>query len=198
MDHKIYLAFGRGSDGWGSSGLAAIDLEFHRQGLETFLQTLAHEAFHSAQQTVRKQFDKKSSAADSPELKRYRDAMRYVFMESTANYVSSSYLAPDEKASRIARAVPLLEKLHVAALTDKDATALQKAMDEGIAGGGPFYWYGAQMSAEIVQAFGIDGFRNSLKCGERCFFELHHKALLKLKKPYPLSKDFLAAVQRLR
>jgi hypothetical protein len=48
MDHKIYLAFGRGSDGWGSSGLAAIDLEFHRQGLETFLQTLAHEAFHSA------------------------------------------------------------------------------------------------------------------------------------------------------
>lgn len=198
MDHKVHLAFGRGSDGWGSAGLAAIDLEFHREGLDSFLQTLAHEAFHSAQQAVRRQFDKQSTATDSAELKRYRDAMRYVFMEATANYVASSFLPPEEKASRIARAVPLLEKLHVAALDEKDFGALQNTLDEGIAGGGPFYWYGAQMSADVVQAFGIDAFRNSLKCGERCFFELHHKAQLKLKKPYPLSKEFLAAVQRLR
>jgi hypothetical protein len=199
FDRKVYLAFGRGSDGWGAAGVAAIDLEFHRQGLGTFLETLAHESFHSAQEEVRKQFDKRSTASDTPELKRFRDSMRYVFMEATATYVSSTADLPSgEKASRIARGAPLLEKLHIAALRDKDAAAVQKIMNEGIAGGGPFYWYGAQMSSEIVEAFGLDAFRNSLKCGERCFFDLHHKAALKLKRPYPLSKNFLSAVALLR
>jgi hypothetical protein len=197
VDRKVYLSFGRGAEGWVANDITALGLEFQRDGMDTFLMNLLHESFHSAQSATVNKFLKPLDKKEPDDLARLRSAMRYIFMEGTATYVGpTARLTEQELTAKRARGLELLEKIQ-AGYRAKDFKSLQSALDEGI-GGQALYWFGAKMSADIVEAFGRERFIEGLKCGERCFYESHYLALKKLRRPYPLSPQFLEAALRLK
>jgi hypothetical protein len=172
VDRKVTLFFAGGADGWASSGVAGLDVQYFKDRHERLLDTLVHETFHVAQGLA--------APRDLPEAStpaaRVREAL---FDEGTASFVAPPQrLSPEEHARRVARAVELLRELEGA-----DDTRGSEIVNEGVRGAGPFYWLGFEMSRAIVEDGGPQALARTLAGGAPAFLEAWLAASAKQAKP---------------
>jgi hypothetical protein len=173
LDRRVTLFFAGGADGWASSGVAGLDVQYFKDRHDRLLDTLVHEAYHVAQASA----DTTDDEDGTPTA--VARAARALFSEGTATFVAPALrLTPEEQAGRVARGVELLREL-----LDADAKRADEIVNEGVRGSGPFYWLGLEMARAIVDAGGPSALARILPGGARAFIEAYVAAAAGQPKP---------------
>lgn len=179
FSRKVSFFFIDGADGWASDDVTAIDLNYYKDDYLKLLPLLAHETYHGGQNAV---------AINDPNKREeniqfFAEVMDYVFMEGTASYIAPPSIKTNlEKDIAIKKGIQLLEEIHSNTIVNYDAEKAQQLANEGIAGAGPFYWLGAEMSRIIVIALGKEKLASIIPFGGMAFFKTYITAVEKSKK----------------
>lgn len=196
FERTVYLMFGDGADGWASSEIAGLDLEYFKDDYPRLINLLAHETYHVAQDAARRKDTLPSKAGAGSAAGIFHRGMDALFHEGTASLIfPPSEQDEADRGKIIATGVDLLQRL---SKTD-DAREAQNLVNEGTRGGGPFYFVGAEMSRMIVADGGAKALAGTLKCGGLCFFDAYVKAVRRQPKEKMLfTADFVKRVRALR
>jgi len=179
FSRKVSFFFIDGADGWASDDVTAIDLNYYKDDYLKLLPLLAHETYHSGQNAV---------AINDPtkreeNIQFFAEVMDYVFREGTASYIAPPSIKTNlEKDIAIKKGIQLLEEIHSNTIVNYDAEKAQQLANEGIAGAGPFYWLGAEMSRVIVIALGKEKLASIIPFGGITFFKTYIAAVEKSNK----------------
>jgi hypothetical protein len=173
LERRVSLLFCWGADGWASSGVAGIDLEYFKDDLPRLLDLLTHETYHVAQAALRPV--EAGTRAVGPAQHRRR-ALDTLFREGTASHVAPPRRLPGEQTARLsAQGLQLLAALRKAVAAGNDAEA-RRVVDEGRSASGPFYWLGAMMAAAIERHRGPTGVADCLAEGTSAFLRAYQAA----------------------
>ncbi len=175
--------FADGANGWATSHVAAIDLEWFKDDYERLVNLTTHETFHAAQ-TAARGAQAPEEPSPNPVL---AQAMDVIFLEGTATFIAPpSPRTAEQRAAAIHEGARLLDAI----AHETNATVAQTALDRGTASAGPFYWLGAAMSQVIVDALGPRALATTLRTGANGFFATYRAALTKR----PATADVLALI----
>lgn len=184
------------SDGWGSSGITAIDINYYKDRYDLLLPLLMHETYHSGQEAVAiKEPDYKVESE-----KQLVDILNYLFLEGTATYAAPPAVKTDEEYQKaVSKGVELMEKIYQNISTSYKGIEVQQLADKGIAGGGPFYWLGAELAKTIENVFGKKHLASIIPYGGLYFMNTYFKATEKSKKVKNLfSNEFKKYIRTLK
>ncbi|GLC26094.1 DUF5700 domain-containing putative Zn-dependent protease [Roseisolibacter agri] len=173
LDRTVSLFFADGADGWASSGVAAVDLEWFKDDWPRLRGTLTHETFHAAQAAVRRPSAVAVTARDSV-LRRAAEAL---FSEGTANWIAPARDMPAEERAAAVRLGSARVDSVVAAVARGDVAGAHALVDRGISGAGPFYALGEAMTATIVEALGPSALADVLPRGGVAFVKRYSRAV---------------------
>jgi hypothetical protein len=198
VQRRVSFYFGEGADGWGSSGVVALDLEFYKSDWRRLIELLVHETFHAAQGAVRPQGARSTPATTAPDSA-LRLAFEYLLGEGTANFVSPARGLTRAEADSIAAAgAALLAQVHAATRDPAtyDRAAVRDLLNRGVSGGGAFYWLGAEMSRVIVETLGAPALAATLRDGGVAFVKTYLRALDRSRSaPRRLSSELVATIR---
>ena len=198
VQRRVSFYFGDGADGWGSSGVVALDLEFYKSDWRRLIELLVHETFHAAQGAVGVADTRAAPARTAPDSA-LRLAFEYLFGEGTANFVSPARALGRAEADSIAGAgAALLARVHAATRDPAayDRAAVRELLNQGVSGGGAFYWLGAEMSRVIVETLGPAALAGTLRDGGVVFVKTYVRALERSRTaPRRFSPDLIATIR---
>jgi hypothetical protein len=192
--------FADGADGWGANGVAGVDLEYYKDDFPGFLNVVIHETFHSAQTAVRTARPPRPPRAFSPGDSAMFRALEQLLVEGTANFVAPATVRTAASADSVARAgAAIVEQLHAATLVRFERDRARELTQQGVAGGGPFYWLGAAMSRAIATHLGADALANTLTGDGVAFFETYLRAVeaARGRAPQYFTPQLVEAVRRM-
>jgi hypothetical protein len=193
LDRTVSLYFGDGADGWASSGVAAVDLEWFKDDWPRLRGTLTHETFHAAQAAVRRASASATTGRDSV----LRGAMEALFSEGTANWIAPARaMSAGDRATAVRAGAAQLDSLVDAAVAG-DVARAWALRDRGVAGAGPFYTLGEAMTATIVDVLGPQALAEVLPHGGVAFVKRYARAATRTSAPPLLSARVLAAAAAL-
>ncbi len=180
FEDRFAFAVGWGIRGWATQTSGGLNVEHVKDDIPHLLDTLVHETYHRLQAHVALAhpgidaigFDRITSypfeqAADA---RLYR-ALAYIMLEGSATYVAtateSTGADPDMWTGAIAPGIDLIER--VRALPPDADDALDGLLNEGLRSNGPFYGFGAQLSANLIAAGGPQALGAALTGGAPAF-----------------------------
>ena len=106
--------------------------------------------------------------------------MNYLFLEGTASYVyPPAKKTQTEYDMAIAKAGKLLDSLYQYTIVKYNEEKAQTIADDGIQGGGPFYYFGAEMTKTIVTNLGKEKLASIIPHGGITFFKTYLEAVEK-------------------
>lgn len=166
------------ADGWASNDVAAVDLNYYKDNYEKLLPILVHETYHSGQNAVALN----DSIKRPTNVKAFVDAINYIFLEGTTSYISPPTIKTKlEYDSAVEKGITLLEAIYNCSILNYDAGKTEKLLNEGIAGGGPFYFMGAEMTRVIIDNLGSEKLASIIPYDGITFFKTYLRAVKKSK-----------------
>jgi len=176
LERRVSFFFAAGADGWASDGVAAVDLEYYKDDVDRLLRLLTHETYHAAQVAL-------GPAEPEGETSAGEDALEVLFAEGTA-----TWLAPPKELDETARAEQVVAARGLLAeIADAqsagDPDRASRALREGTAGAGPFYWLGAAMADAIARTDGAAGVGATLPGGHAAFVAAYRSAAARIADP---------------
>ncbi len=173
---KISFFYVNDADGWQAEDVAAIDLNYYKDDYATILPTMVHETYHTGQSAV----EIKDTIKRKENEQSLVDAMNYLFLEGTASYVyPPAKKTQTEYEIAIAKAGKLLDSLYQYTIVKYNEEKAQTIADDGIQGGGPFYYFGAEMTKTIVTNLGKEKLASIIPHGGITFFKTYLEAVEK-------------------
>lgn len=189
LERRVAFFFGAGADGWASSGIAAVDLEYFKDDVDALVRLLAHETYHAAQEAL--------GPASGDDQSFAARALEALFAEGTATWVAAPRLLSEaERAEKVEEGRWLLEEI-AAAQEKGEGVRARRALQEGTAGAGPLYWLGAAMTAAIAEAGAADDVAATLRGGPNAFAEAYRRAATRVRHP-PLDPRLLERLRAAR
>jgi hypothetical protein len=167
------VLFGWGADGWASSGVAGVDLEYFKDDVPRLLDLQTHETYHAAQAAL-----SRGEPADAGTDVRglWLRALDTLYSEGTATHVAPPRLLPGPERERLAaRGRQILSELR-AAVAAGDEQSGRKLANEGRQGAGPLYWLGASMAQSIERHGGAAAVAAYLVGGAPAFLDAYQHA----------------------
>jgi len=173
FEREVSFFFINDADGWASGDVTALDLNYYKDNYEKLLTLLVHETYHSGQNAVAKKV-----VSDYDEnVQFFVNALGYLFGEGTATYVEPPTVkTKEEYDTAIQEGIALMEGIYEHAITAYDSDKIYELLNKGVAGAGPFYWLGAEMSKVIVDALGKEQLAAVVPDGGVHFFKTYFKA----------------------
>jgi hypothetical protein len=195
FDRKVSFFFMNGSDGWASGDVTGLDLNYYKDDYKTLLNVLMHETYHTGQNAT--SLNIKSNKKEP--YKSFESTLSYLFGEGTASYLAPpKILSTSENKLKIKQGIELIQSYFENTIKMYDAKNARKIRDKGIAGGGPFYWLGAEMSRVIVQEYSSKKLASIIPYNGVKFFQTYFNAIKKSKKNKNLfSKEFTEYINSL-
>lgn len=179
FSRRVSLFLIAGADGWASEDVATIDLNYFKDDYTKILNVLVHETYHSAQDAVAL----KSKIKRNKNEQDFADALENIFLEGTASYIAPPKLiTPEAYNAAVHEGAALAEKGYNATIVAYDEKKAASIFDDGIAGGGPFYFMGAEMSKTIVAELGEKTLAGIIPYDGIMFFKTYFKAVDHSKK----------------
>jgi hypothetical protein len=176
---KVSFFFINDSDGWGSGDVTAVDLNYYKDDYAKLIPVLAHETYHSGQNAVALT----DSTKRPDNTQQFVDIVDYLFLEGTASYiVPPSVKTGNDYDAAVVKGAEIFENVYKNTVIKHDNDKAQKLSDEGIQGGGPFYWLGAEMSKTIVEVLGKEKLAAIIPYQGITFFRTYFDAVNKSKK----------------
>lgn len=178
---KVSFFYINDADGWASGDVTALDLNYYKDSYEKLLSLLVHETYHSGQNAVSKDDETKYEE----NVQSFVDAVNYLFGEGTATYIEPPTIKTTEEYEiAIKEGIELMEGIYDNTISAYDAVRAQELQNKGVAGAGPFYWLGAEMSKVIVDKKGKEQLANIIPDGGVHFFKTYFKAAGKEKNMF--------------
>jgi len=178
---KVSFFHINGADGWASGDVTALDLNYYKDNYEKLLSLLVHETYHSGQNAVTR--NDETNYAEN--VQSFIDAVNYVFGEGTATYVEPPALKTTEEYEiAVKEGIVLMEAIYDNTINTYDIVRMRELQNKGVAGAGPFYWLGAEMSKVIVDEQGKEQLANTIPDGGVYFFKTYFKAAGKEKNMF--------------
>lgn len=178
---KVSFFYINDADGWASGDVTALDLNYYKDNYEKLLSLLVHETYHSGQNAV----TRNEETSYEENVQSFVDAMNYLFGEGTATYVEPpSTKTKEEYEIAIKEGVTLMEGIYDHTINTYDVDKMQELQNKGVAGAGPFYWLGAEMSKVIVDELGKEQLAALIPYGGVQFFKTYFKAAGKEKNRF--------------
>jgi len=185
------------SDGWGADDVTAVDLEYYKGDLPRLINTLLHETFHATQHSISEAHHVDEIPGATPAEKAIRVAAHYILVEGTANFISPTIERTPESAAAMADSGTTFLR-HLADLTKEptfNADSAQTINDNGVSGGGPYYWLGAAMAKVIVDHEGPKAIGRAFNSNPIEFIRTYARVARKTKDgPRLVPPEILAAV----
>ena len=179
FNRKVSFFFMNGSDGWASGDVTGLDLNYYKDDYKTLLNVLMHETYHTGQNAISLNI---KSSKDAPN-KSFENTLSYLFSEGTASYLAPpKVISTSENKAKIKQGTELVHSYYENTIKKYDAKNARKIRDKGIAGGGPFYWLGAEMSRVIVQEYSSKKLASIIPYNGVKFFQTYFNAIKKSKK----------------
>lgn len=175
---NVSFFFMNGADGWATSKVTAVDLNYFKNDYEKLLRLLVHESYHGGQKSV--------SVYDSTEhennIQLFLDAIDYLFMEGTATYVAPPAVKTEvEREEAIGKGIQILEEIYTNTIVNYDAVKTRQLINKGVEGGGPFYWLGAEISGIIEKESGKEALASIIPYNGATFMKSYLTAVQKSK-----------------
>jgi hypothetical protein len=176
FSRKISFFYINGSDGWQNNGVAAVDLNYYKDDYTNLLPLMVHETYHAGQSAVAIN----DTIERSESVQTFVDAIHYLFLEGTASYVyPPAPKTPTAYAAAVKKGTELLEDVFQNTIINYNAQKAQEIADDGIQGGGPFYYLGAEMTKVIVANLGKEKLASIIPYGGITFFKTYLEAVNK-------------------
>ncbi len=177
FQRKVSFFFINDSDGWGSGDVTAIDLNYYKDNYAMLIPVLAHETYHSGQNAVAL----KDATKRDENVQNFVETVNYLFLEGTASYiVPPTIKTKTEYDVAVTKGASIFEDVYKNTIVKFDAQKAQDLSDQGIAGGGPFYWLGAEMSKTIVEGLGKEKLASIIPNQGITFFKTYFEAIKKI------------------
>lgn len=189
FNRKISFFYINGADGWQTDDVAAVDLNYYKDDYTTLLPVMVHETYHAGQSAVAIN----DTIERSESVQTFVDAIHYLFLEGTASYVyPPAPKTPVEYAAAVKKGAELLEDVFQNTIINYNSQKAQEIADDGISGGGPFYYLGAEMTKTIVTHLGKEKLASIMPYGGITFFKTYLEAVNKLRKEQHLLSEKVA------
>ena len=173
FNRKVSFFYINDADGWASGDVTALDLNYYKDNYEKLLPLLVHETYHSGQHAVAN--DEETNYEE--QVQAFVQVMDYLFGEGTATYVAPpASKTKEEYELAVREGIDLLEGIYNNTIQNYDAAKTRELLNKGVAGAGPFYWLGAEMSKVIVEELGKEQFAAIIPHGGVQFFKTYFKA----------------------
>ena len=174
FERKVSFFYMEGADGWASGDVTALDLNYFKDDYQKLLPLLVHETYHSGQNAVAVA----NTIQRKDNIQLFVDILNYVFNEGTATYVAPPSIKTDsERVLAIKEGIRLLEGVYESTIIKFDEHSAMQLQNSGIAGAGPFYWLGAEMSRVIVSEQGSKALATTIPKGGIAFFKAYFSAV---------------------
>jgi hypothetical protein len=175
---KISFFFISDADGWASSNVVAVDLNYFKNDYDKLLNLLVHETYHGGQNAV--SINDSTKREDNVQL--FIDVLDYLFAEGTATHVAPPKKKTNlEKENAINNGIQILEEIYSNTIINYDIAKTTQLINKGIANSGPFYWLGAEMSRVIVNENGKEELTTIIPKGGIAFLKSYMSAVKKSK-----------------
>lgn len=196
FNRKISFFYINDSDGWQNDDVAAVDLNWYKDDYTNLLPIMAHETYHAGQSAV----EINDTTKRSENVKAFIDAIDYLFIEGTASYVyPPTKKTPTEYNAAVKKGTEILEDVFQNTIINYNAQKAQELADQGIEGGGPFYYLGAEMTKTIVKYLGKEKLASIIPYGGITFFKTYIEAIEKAgNERNLLSEEFTKFVKSLK
>ena len=173
LSRNVALYFADQSDGWGTSDVTALDIDWFKDDYTRLLALIAHETFHAVQHALRPSREQAAFSSSA----QFREGLESIFVEGTASFVAPERATPpQDRAEQARKGSALLDSLLVATFQHADSTRASALVNRGVAGAGPFYSLGAVMSKTIVDVLGTQALAGTLRGGGVAFFAAYPRA----------------------
>lgn len=192
----VSFFFASGADGWATSNVVGIDLNYYKDDFSKLIRLLVHESYHGGQNAV----SINDSVQREEKVQFFVDVLNYVFSEGTATYIAPPMVLSDkERDDKIEKGNQLLVEVYENTIINYNEDKSQQLVNEGVAGAGPFYWLGAEMSRMIINELGKEKLASIIPVGGVAFIKLFLDAINKseLKKIH-FSESFIDFIQNLK
>ena len=195
FNRKVSFFFMNGSDGWASGDVTGLDLNYYKDNYKTLLNVLMHETYHTGQNAI--SLNIKSNKKEP--YKSFESTLSYLFGEGTASYLAPpKIISTSENKLKIKQGIELVHSYFENTIKTHNKKEAIKIRNKGIAGGGPFYWLGAEMSRIIVAEYNTKKLASIIPYDGVKFFQTYFKAIKKSRKNKNLfSKEFTQYVNSL-
>ena len=196
FSREISFFFISGADGWATTNAIAVDLNYMKNDYGKLLALLLHETYHGGQKVV----SIKDSTEREENIQWFITGLDYLFTEGTATYVAPPLEKTKlDKEAAIKRGVHLIQEIYNNTQADFDVDTIITFINEGVAGAGPFYWLGAEMSRIIVDELGKEKFASIIPYGGITFLKSYMSAVKTSKITKNMfSKSFTNYLQNLK
>lgn len=179
FSRRVSFGMISGADGWASKDVAAVDINYYKDDFTKILNALVHETYHSAQDAV---LLNTNSKGGKNELL-FADVLQHIFLEGTATFIAPpKVITPAEYSIAVNKGAALVNDIYTTAIVKHDKEHAQALYDQGIAGGGPFYFLGAELSKTIVAELGEKKLAAIIPYGGVTFFKVYFQAVGHSKK----------------
>jgi len=179
FSRRVSFVMISGADGWANQDVAAVDINYFKDNYTKILNLLVHETYHSAQDAVHLNANIKKSKNEQW----LADVLNNIFLEGTATYIAPpKLLTPAEYSTAVNRGAGLIEEIYTSTIVKYDEENAQSLFDQGIGGGGPFYYMGAEMSKTIVAELGEKKLAGIIPYDGLRFFKIYFEAIDHSKK----------------
>lgn len=155
FNRKVSFFYMNGADGWATTNLIAVDLNYFKNDYNKLLSLLVHETYHGGQNVVA--INDSTEHAENVQYLIF--GLDYLFAEGTATYVSPPLKkTKSEKKAAVERGVQLVEEIFNNTQTNFSVDTITALINEGVSNSGPFYWLGEEMSRIIIDELGLEEF----------------------------------------
>ena len=176
---EVSFFFMNGADGWATEIVTAIDLNYFKSDYEKLLNLLVHESYHSGQNVFKHD---ETQTKDSNDW--FTMTLDYIFNEGTATYIAPpKRISQAEYEDEVKRGVSLLEEIFIESTKpEPNEDTLDKLVNEGVSGAGPFYWLGAEMTKVIVEELGNKELAKTIPKDGKAFTKAYNRSTQNSKK----------------
>jgi len=206
FEDRFAFAVGWGIRGWATQTWGGLNIEHIKDDIPHLLDTLVHETYHQLQARVGLPhpgideigFDRITAYPfeQAADVRLYR-ALAYIMLEGSATYVAAATgaaeLDPDRWTSDVAPGIDLIERVR-ALPPDAEDGALDGLLNEGLRSNGPFYGFGARLSADLVASASPQALGEALTGGAPAFVL---RGMSSAEMPSSLSQSARAHVEHL-
>nr|MBA2626416.1 hypothetical protein [Gemmatimonadales bacterium] len=166
VDATVMFLFSRFADGWAAGPMLGIDLEHFGDDYPHMQRVIEHEIAHQVQNALVLPLP---DLTETLEDQRLMVAMRGVFREGTASYISPARDAVSTDESR-ADDFSAFNRVYATLYDHGDLVAADRIIRGGLEGAGAFYSMGAFMAATIDSTLGRGVLEETLRTGPVDFF----------------------------
>jgi len=176
---KVSFFFMNGSDGWASGNVTGLDLNYYKDDYKTLLNVLLHETYHSGQNAI----SKRMSVTKKEPFRSFENTLTYIFKEGTASFLAPpKNISSSENNLKIKQGIVLFESYYKNTIQKYAPKEAGKLKNKGIAGAGPFYWLGAEMTRVIVAVYNTKKLASIIPYDGMKFFQTYLEAIKKSTK----------------